>query len=240
MLWWVKITNQLASPRTGRCSHQFTGVQQLSSCSFTWPPPGAPHGPAASHHLSPLFSLLLFFWLLGFPCPPPAWLPISSIPVQETDSPPSHEAQFPPTEEGEEPPWAGVEGAVRAPRNTHSPSSPSSLSQSGPGVKTEHDPWGGGSAQPRPRPCLPLGFLCPPFCPAPTPHLCLPCSLLPSCHPMNSPSPTHPSQATRATLLRSQEQENGPCPQEASGLSLDENHTCLTAVKSARHQVMQS
>ena len=72
------------------------------------------------------------------------------------------------------------------------------------------------------------------------PLLCLPCSLLPSCHPMHPPPRTPTPQATRAKLSRNQEEETGPCPQEASGLSLDENHIYSTAVRSARHQLMRN
>ena len=115
----------------------------------------------------------------------------------------------------------------------------SSQVYSGPGVKAEHDPWGGGFTRLTSLPHWPLGLLCPSFCPAPAPLLCLPCSLLPSCHPMHRPPRPPPPQATRAKLSRNQEEETGPCPQEASGLSLDENHIYSTAVRSARHQLME-
>ena len=100
-------------------------------------------------------------------------------------------------------------------------------------------------------PCMILGVgaVCPaeapilpapraPLYPAPAALLCLPCSLLPSCHPLNPPSPTTPS-GHQSHIAEESGRTNWSCPQEASGLSLDENHAYPAALKSARHQVME-
>lgn len=92
MLWWVKITNQLASPRTGRCSHQFTGVRLLLTCSFTSPPPQVlpkAQPPASVSHPSSL--CYCSFGFLAFPahsCPSTLLAPHLPYRFLPTPSPP--------------------------------------------------------------------------------------------------------------------------------------------------------
>lgn len=216
-----------------RCPTAFNMLLHIAAPPLTSAPLPSLQPPSLT-----LFSLP-FFGFLAFPAhshrvsyPPP--------PVQGRASSPSPKAQFPPTEKGRDPSWAGGGGAgSRASQQPFSQHPSPVKSIVALGVKAEHDPWGGGFTRLKSLPHWPLGLLCPSFCPAPAPLLCLPCSLLPSCHPMHRPPRTPTPQATRVKLSSNQEEKTVPCPQEASGLSLDEIHIYSMAVRSARHQLME-
>lgn len=101
--------------------------------------------------LTPLLSSIL--WLLGFPClpnPPPSSSPAPYLhfPSPRDRFPSKPQAQVPLLRRGRSHVGQGWEGAAsRAQQRPFSQQPLSYHHQSGPGLKTEHDLWGGVSAQ---------------------------------------------------------------------------------------------
>lgn len=133
---------------------------------------------------------LFYFWLLGFPCPLLLQLYISPFPVQEIGSRSATSPNSHPLRRGGATLGRVGRGQQAELTNTHSPRSPS------PHTVRVALGWklsmilGEGIC---PAEASTLPFLWLPLSTSlscSTPLLCLPCSLLPSCHPILLPPPT--------------------------------------------------
>lgn len=187
-----KITNQLHLGQGG-AAHQFTGVQLLLTCSFTSPQP--PHSqvllcPASSLHLSPSS---LFCSLVSWHHPLPSSLLATTL-VHERASPPSpKEAEH---QQRERTHLGQEEGMEQSLTTAILPAPLSSQGYSGPGGSKLSMTLGVGFTQLKSYPTGPLASVI--FLSCSCLLLFLPCSLLPSCHPMHLSPQTPTPQATRA------------------------------------------